>query len=246
MEKKLSGKTALITGAGRGIGRATAILFAQHGADVVLVSRTSDELYEVVDRCNEHEVRALIDPLNLANYKDVNFLFEMLSQLKVKVDILINNAATFRAGLIAEMPLSDFVETLQINLVAPFMLAHGIIPFLLAQGGGTIVNVSSLSGCFGVEKFPGFGAYNISKYGLWGLTEILALENRDRNIRINQISLSGVDTAMFREASPPGVEPDLTPAEVAAQILYLASADSFPLTGHNLILTGMPRKKDSE
>jgi NAD(P)-dependent dehydrogenase (short-subunit alcohol dehydrogenase family) len=90
----------------------------------------------------------------------------------------------------------------------------------------------------GVEKFPTFGSYNISKYGLWGLTEILALELKQKNIRVNQVSPSGVDTELFYRAVPPGVQPSLSPEDVANIILYLASERSAPLSGENLRLFG--------
>jgi 3-oxoacyl-[acyl-carrier protein] reductase len=146
----------------------------------------------------------------------------------MSVDILINNAAVFASGRSSEFPIERFQHLLDINLLAPYYLCQKVVPMMDSERWGTIVNVSSFSGCFGVTKFPGFGAYNISKYGLWGLTEILALENKERNIRVNQISLSGVDTEMFKQAAPPGIKANLTPEQVAGEILYLASDESAP------------------
>nr|MBN2276602.1 SDR family oxidoreductase [candidate division Zixibacteria bacterium] len=238
--KKLENKTALITGAGRGIGRATAPLFAGQGADLILVSRTDSELESIAGQCRSLGRNVYHEVFDLAELDRIDSFIDQVRSRFNRVDILINNAARFEAGLMREYPVDKFRLMLETNLVAPFYLAQKIIPLMDPESGGTIVNISSYSGCFGTEKFPGFGAYNISKYGLWGLTEILALENKEKNIRVNQLTLSGVDTDMFRRAVPPGVTADLTPEQVAEKILYLAGDDSHRLTGQNIMLPRMP------
>jgi 3-oxoacyl-[acyl-carrier protein] reductase len=245
--KKLIGKTALITGAGRGIGRATAIMFAEQGADLILIARTAQKLDETATLCKtiNNDVSVMSVPTDLADLRQIDWLFELANERSMTVDILINNAAAFASGLSSEFPIDQFQRLLDINLLAPYYLCQKAIPLMVKKHWGTIVNISSLSGCFGTVKFPGFGAYNIGKYGLWGLTEILALENVEHNIRVNQVSLSGVDTEMFREAAPPGVKADLTPEQVAGEILYLASDESAPITGGNLILDGQSRRWQS-
>ncbi|MFH1891795.1 MAG: SDR family oxidoreductase [Candidatus Zixiibacteriota bacterium] len=235
---KLAGKTALITGAGRGIGRATAVLFADQGASVVIISRTQSELEATAVLCAERGNNELAMMVDVSKVSEVDLLFENIAEQFPRVDILINNAALFDSGLMAEYPIDRLETMLRTNLLAPCYLAQKMIASVDPAIGGTIVNVSSYSGCVGVEKFPGFGAYNITKYALWGLTEILALENKHNNIRVNQVSLSGVDTKMFREAVPPGTEAELSADEVAEKILYLASEDSAPLTGQNIMLPG--------
>jgi NAD(P)-dependent dehydrogenase (short-subunit alcohol dehydrogenase family) len=241
--KTLFGKTTLITGAGRGIGRATAILFAEQGANLILVARTIEQLNETASLCHNANPKfmPLVITTDLADIHQIDKLFEQLFDQRQAIDILINNAAIFAAGPSARFPIDQFHRLLDINLLAPYYLCQKVLPMMKINRGGAIVNVSSLSGCFGTTKFPGFGPYNISKYGLWGLTEILALENEPHDIRVNQISLSGVDTQMFREAVPPGVKAALTPDQVATEILYLASDASAPITGRNLILDGKSR-----
>ena len=234
--KKLSGKAALITGAGRGIGRATAILFAEHGANLILVSRTAEELRGASQLCADRGVKAVWRTLDLSEGAQIDSFLDDVLRIHPRIDILVNNAARFDRGLMRQYPIERFEVMLRTNLLAPFYLAQKCLATMGPATGGAIVNISSYSGCFGVEKYPGFGAYNISKYGLWGLTEILALENQDRGIRVNQISLSGVDTKMFREAFPQGGRPDLTPEEVAEKILFLASDDSAPMTGMNIMM----------
>jgi NAD(P)-dependent dehydrogenase (short-subunit alcohol dehydrogenase family) len=240
---KLIGKTALITGAGRGIGRAVAILFARSGADLIIISRTATELEEAAEKCRSEGVNVFHASLDLGDQRQIDEFFEKINEKFPRINILVNNAARFSAGPVERYSVEELRLMLETNLVAPFYLSQKVIPLMEKSGGGTIVNVSSFSGCFGTEKFPGFGGYNISKYGLWGLTEILALENMKKNIRVNQISLSGADTEMFHRAVPPGVKANLTPEEVAGQILYLASDDSAPLSGENIMLAGMPERE---
>lgn len=234
---KLKGKTAFITGAGRGVGRATALLFAREGADLVLLSRTEVELEHSVELCEAEGRTVYWRPVDLADLAQVDAFLEDLRKQVKRIDILVNNAAMFDKGPIDSYPLDKLRQMLETNFIAPYYLAQQIIPMMDSRSGGAIVNISSLSGCVGPEKFPGFGAYNISKYALWGLTEVLALENKSKNIRVNQISLGGVETAMFRQAVPPGVKAELQPEDVAEKILYLVSDDSQGTTGQNILLT---------
>ncbi len=238
----------MVTGSGRGIGRAAALLFTREGGRLVLVARTLEQLEETAALCRE--IAAACDPLimpaDLSDHRQIGRVFADLTNRGIRIDVLVNNAASFVSGPVSQFSLEEFQYLLAVNLHAPFLLSQRVIPMMIERGGGAIINVSSLSGCFGTAKFPGFGAYNISKYGLWGLTEILALENRQHNIRVNQISLSGVDTQMFREAAPPGVKADLTPEQVAREILYLVSEESAPITGNNLILDGRSRRWQSD
>ncbi len=238
-EKPLSGRTALISGAGRGVGRAIAETFAAAGADLVLIARSKDELSATALECGRAGARVLAETVDLADIKQIDRLFTSLVGQRLKLNILVNNAAILIKSLLEEYDLADFDKMFAINVTAPLALSQRAIPIMKELGGGTIVNISSLSGCFGVQKFPGFGAYDITKYALWGLTEMLAIENMKHNIRVNQLSLSAVDTAMFRSAAPPGLKAALKAEDVGRHVLYLASEDSAPLTGENVILTGM-------
>jgi NAD(P)-dependent dehydrogenase (short-subunit alcohol dehydrogenase family) len=246
--KRLLGKTSLITGAGRGIGRATAVLFAREGSDLILAARSAEQLAETAALCHEADENCavLTVPTDLSDLSQLNRLSVSVAGFTDGVDVLVNNAAVFEAGLVQEFSIDKFRELLEVNLLAPFRLSQMVMSLMDKKESGTIVNISSLSGCFGTTKFAGFGPYNISKYGLWGLTEILALENWRRGIRVNQLSLSGVDTQMFTKAAPPGLKPELAPEQVAQEILYLASEESAPITGKNLILDGNCRRWQSD
>lgn len=237
--KKLNRKIVVVTGAGRGVGRTTAELFAREGASLILIARTASELAETAANCRSFgaDVRDLIIDLSRPGEFD-----SLQGALASGVDILVNNAAILIKGAMVDYNATDFDQMLAVNLRAPFLLAQMCIPIMKRRGGGTIVNISSLSGCIGVPKFAGFGPYNITKYGLWGLTEILALEHFADGIRVNQLSLAAVDTRMLRTAAP-DLKPNLTVDQVARQVLYLAANDSEPLTGENIILNGMPSRR---
>jgi NAD(P)-dependent dehydrogenase (short-subunit alcohol dehydrogenase family) len=236
MIRKLQGKTALITGAGRGIGKATAIRFAGEGVNLILLSRTQKELEETARICEAEDAKTYWVTLDLAIRNGIDRLFENIPGHFLPIDILINNAALFDRGLMNEYSADRFELMLKVNLLAPFYLSQKFVASRKGKAGGSIVNISSYSGLFGVHKFPGFGAYNITKYALWGLTEILALENENQGLRVNQITLSSVDTRMFHQAFPKGGVPQLTMDEVTEKILFLASDDSVPMTGRNIIM----------
>lgn len=234
--KKLEHKTALISGGGRGIGRATAELFAENGANIIILARTRNELEATARSCSKFGVRVLWKTVDLAHLEQIDSLFTGIEADFPALDILINNAAIFDSGLMAQFDIKRFQKVLAVNLIAPFYLSQKAIALISRQKGGAIVNISSFSGCFGVTKFRGFGAYDISKYGLWGLTEMLALELQSENIRVNQVSPSGVATRMFSQAVPPGITAEFKPRDIAEKILYLVSDESKPLTGQNILM----------
>jgi len=233
---KLDHKTAMVTGGGRGIGRATAELFAQNGANVVIVARTESELRETARVCSQYDVKVLWKAVDLAKLDQIDTLFDEIVKAFPSLDILVNNAAKFDSGMMAEYDIARFRNMLDINLIAPFYLSQKAVAMMNPESGGAIVNISSFSGCFNTVKFPGFGAYNISKYGLWGLTEILALELESKNIRVNQVSPSGVDTRMFEQAVPPGIKAEFQPSDIARKILELVSDKSSGITGQNIMM----------
>jgi 3-oxoacyl-[acyl-carrier protein] reductase len=237
MNKLLEGKTALITGASRGIGLAVVKLFRSHGANIFCCARTEDKLEEL-RKYSEDDTRIHTQKIDLKSRSEIDSFFTFIRENTNSLDIVINVAGVHIGSRIESIDEADYDSVMNVNLKAPLLICRSAIPLMENAGGGCIVNVSSLSGCFGLQKFESFGAYNISKYGLWGLTEILAIELKNKNIRVNQVSPSGVDTQMFYDAVPPGVKPSLSPEDVANTILYLASDSSTPLTGENIRLFG--------
>jgi NAD(P)-dependent dehydrogenase (short-subunit alcohol dehydrogenase family) len=237
--ESLKGKTALVTGASRGIGAEIATEFARRGANLIICARSADGLTNTAERCRTHDVKVLSEKVDLEDRDAIPHLFESINQSGSGLDIVVNNAAVLIKNEMALFPLDDFERMLRVNITASLHVSQLALPFL-KQGRGTIVNISSLSGCFGVPKFRSFGAYNISKYGVWGLTEILALEFADFGVRVNQISFAGVDTAMFRYGVGESVEAPIRIEDAARHVVYLASPESAPLTGENIILAGAP------
>ena len=236
MPDKFKNKFVLITGAGRGIGRACVKALLAEGAAVIGCSKNKINLTRLAEELPQYRNNLHLISIDLSQSSEIDLLFRFVNERTSLLHSVINCAAIHRAAFMADLCEEDYDAVLNVNLKAPALICRRAIPFLEKTGAATIVNISSLSGCVGLEKYPRFGTYNISKYGLYGLTEILALELKDRRIRVNQVSPSGVDTDMFYEAVPPGVKPFLKPEQVAGTVLYLAGEDSAPISGENIKL----------
>ncbi len=201
----MNAKTALITGAGRGIGAATAHLLASQGNHVILVSKTLTELQTEEKKINSlyPNVKTLVFAANLSDEKQVISLFEAIEKKFESLDILVNNAGLFRAANIYEMTLKLWHEVFAVNIDAMFLCSREAFKIMKKKPeGGVIVNISSLAGIRGQEKFPGTAAYAASKHAVLGLTEVMAVEGKPFNIRVNCIAPGAVDTQMLREGAP--------------------------------------------
>jgi len=231
MTQGYAGKVAIVTGGGRGIGRATALLMAREGARVVICSRSQAELDEVA--AQSEAVSTLCG--SVADETFVERLFTEAARITGRVDVLVNNAATLGRRLFAELEPSLWDEVLGVNLRGAYLCSRAAFKQMAAQSpmGGTIVNLSSLSGIHGPEKFPGLVAYNVSKAGVLSLTDSLAVEGKPYGIRVNTVGPGAVDTAMLREAGH-GLKAGATPEDIARSIVFLASDASHPMTGANV------------
>lgn len=198
---------AIVTGGAGGLGRAIVADLDGRGYDVRSWSRSTG-----IDVSDEAQVEAAARRLE-------------------GWDVLVNNAAVLIARRVQEMTFDDWERTLASGLRSAFLCSRAA--FRRMAPGGTIVNVSSLSGWWGAEKFPTMAAYVAAKSGLAGLTEVLAVEGRELGIRVNAVSPGSIDTPMLALSGAPR-EPVLQPAEVARVIGWLASPESRPLTGANL------------
>lgn len=234
---QLAGKSIIVTGAGSGIGRACAVKCAAEGARVALAGRRKRELEQTAQSTGAGAA-VFIRACDIGTEAGVLGLFEQALETWGRVDGLVNCAAIFRKAAAADLALEDWNELLRINLTGTFLTCREA--FRRMAPGGSIVNLASLSGVPGFEKFPGFTAYNVSKYGVLGLTEILAVEGKARGVRVNCLSPGAVDTAMLRQAAP-HLAPAVRPEEVADAAVYLLSDRSTAVTGANLILTGGAR-----
>jgi len=231
----LNNTVTIITGAGRGVGRATARLFARAGAQVVLFSRTLSHIEETAAEITASGGQALVISGDVACEDDVLALFKQVQETYGRVDILINSAAIVAVRPFAEMDVATWDQVINTNLRGTFLCCREAFRLMTAQQKGVIVNLSSLSGVKGVEKFPGLSAYNVSKAGVASLTEILAVEGRPHNIRVCVVSPGAVDTEMLRQAAP-HLKAGMTPEDLAEILLFLADDSGRMFSGSNIEL----------
>lgn len=229
----LAGKVAIITGASRGIGRATAAHFAALGAAVTLAARDTAALEANARAIEAAGGRALAQPSDVSDERSVEQLFARTVAAFGRVDIVVNSAGAIANVPFPEMEAATWDRVIGVNLRGTFLCCRAAFRQMIPQGGGVIINLSSLSGVKGVEKFPGLSAYNSSKFGVAGLTEILAVEGRSHGIRVLAVSPGAVDTEMLREAAP-HLKAGMTPEEMARILAWLAGPDARPLSGTNL------------
>ncbi len=228
-------RVAIITGAGRGVGRATSLLLANEGAQVVLFSRTLAHLQETAQLIAQVGGNALAVQGDVAREEDVLRLFQTVRETYGRVDILINCAGIVAVQPFMEMDVAMWDAVMNTNLRGTFLCCREAFRLMSVQQQGVIVNLSSLSGVKGVEKFPGLSAYNVSKAGIASLTEILAVEGRPHNIRVCVVSPGAVDTEMLRQAAP-HLKAGMTAADLAEIILFLADDSGRMFSGSNIEL----------
>jgi NAD(P)-dependent dehydrogenase (short-subunit alcohol dehydrogenase family) len=230
----LAGRVAVVTGASRGIGAATAEALASAGAHVVLGARDSDALAGVAGHIRADGGEATTVTTDVSNAADVERLFAAAAQVGRPA------ALVCAAGVLTSAPFGEttddiWEQTLAVNLTGSFLCCRAAFTAMRAAGEGRIVNIASLSGVYATEKFPGLAAYNVSKYGVIGLTEAIAVEGRNHGITAICVSPGAVDTHMLRRANPE-LRPGLTPGDVAQLILALLDSPLAPASGANIPL----------
>jgi len=251
---RLKNKTAIITGGGTGIGRASAILFAKEGANVVICGRRKQKL-KVAEGAITKELglkasdpkRILSISCDVSKQDAVNKLINKTIKQFNKIDILINNAGVFgKQSIVHKYALSDWEKIININLKGMFILAKKVIPKMISNGGGSIINIASILGNVAI---PGASAYNSSKGGVIMFTKSIAVEYGKHNIRANGICPGLVETPMTQ-----GLVADKKtssallnlypmgkfgkPEDIAYGCLYLASDESSWVTGTTLTIDG--------
>jgi NAD(P)-dependent dehydrogenase (short-subunit alcohol dehydrogenase family) len=231
----IEGRVAVITGAGRGIGRATAQLFAQQGARVVLFSQTPARLAETAAAIAAQGKQALTIVGDVAREQDVLAAFAQVKQQYGRIDILVNCAGIVAVRPFVDMDVETWDRVLAVNLRGTFLCCQAAFRMMAEQRQGVILNLSSLSGVPKVEKFPGLSAYNVSKAGVASLSEILAVEGKPYNIRVCVVSPGAVETEMLHQAAP-HLKAGMTPAELAAILLFLADDTGKGFNGSNVEL----------
>ena len=225
---------AVITGAGKGIGRATAEAVARAGAHVVVAARTATEVEDVAASIRKDGGAATAVAADVGRAADVDRLYQVAARVGPPT-ALVCAAAVLHKVAFDKTSLDTWDEIIRINLTGAFLCCRKAFPLMCDAGGGRIVNLASLSGIYGTEKFPGLAAYNVSKYGIVGLTEALAVEGRPYGISPICLSLGAVETDMLRRANPQ-LRASLTPSQAGALIVGLIEGPVVPASGVNIPL----------
>jgi NAD(P)-dependent dehydrogenase (short-subunit alcohol dehydrogenase family) len=233
-EHWLAGRLAVVTGASRGIGAATAEALAAAGARVVLAARDREALDGVVTRVRDAGGEATAVATDVSSATDVERLFERV-QAAGPLAALVCAAAVLTPARFTETTAELWDKTLRVNLTGTFLCCRAAFAAMRTGGEGRIVNIASLSGVYATEKFPGLAAYNVSKYGVIGLTEAIAVEGKALGISAMCVSPGAVDTEMLRRANP-SLRPGLTPEHVASLIVALIDSPLVPASGANIPL----------
>jgi len=224
----------VVTGASRGIGAATAAAVAAAGAHVVLAARDGQALGRVARRIRDAGGQATPVPTDVSDEPAVGRLFAEAAGIG-QLAVLVCAAGVLTPAPFAETASATWAETLGVNLTGTFLCCRAAFTAMAAAGEGRIVNFGSLSGVYATEKFPGLAAYNVSKYGVIGLTEAIAVEGKQHGISAICLSPGAVDTEMLRRANP-ALRPGLTPDDVAELIVALLDSRLAPASGANIPL----------
>jgi|TARA_R110000737_G_scaffold21837_3_gene40392 3-oxoacyl-[acyl-carrier protein] reductase len=194
--KDLKNKKAIITGGGRGLGKATAIAFAKEGIDVAITGRNEKNLKETVAELEAFGIKAIYSVFDIGNYESVKNSIKNIVDSLGSVDILVNNAGIAAFGSLEEMEVITWSEIIQTNLMGMYYVTKEILPYLIAQNEGDIINVSSTAGLNGNANTS---AYSASKFAVIGMSESLMKEVRKNNIRVCTLTPSTIASDMSIE-----------------------------------------------
>ena len=226
---KLKDKVALITGGGRGIGKAIALDYAREGAKLAICARTSSEIEEAAKEIKTVGTECLTVVCDVSLEEPVGNLVKKVKESFGRIDVLVNNAGVMtRPAPIAELEVRKWDYTMNVNLRGPFLVTRAVLPLMMRQKNGTIINVSS---SIGRAAYAYFGAYAVSKWGIEGFTQTLAAEVRSYNIRVNSVEPGYVATKLtgYRGSRPESV------TEV---FVFLGTDESKGITGRMLSSSG--------
>jgi len=221
---EFEGRVAIVTGGSTGIGRASAEMLASRGALVAIFARSAS---------SKNDSRFLAIDGDVSDPDAVERLFAETESRLGDCDILVNAAGMIDPKILAEVEPAEWDRMFAVNVRGTYLAARRALRAMIAKRAGAIVNVASISGVIGPEKFPGFVSYCASKAAVIAMTEALAVEVKQYGIRVNSVSPGSVDTRMWAEASG-GAPADMTPDEVAEVICFLASDRARAVNGQDV------------
>ena len=240
----MSNRVAFVTGSSRGIGRATALALSQAGHDIVVASFEVEKNEEVAAEIRAAGGKAMTSNLNLTSLESIRGSFAEAYAQFGRIDVLVNNAGITKDGLAMRMKPEDWSLVLQINLTGAFYAAQQVLPAMVKQRSGRIINIASVVGQAGNA---GQANYVSSKAGIIGLTKALAQEVASRNITVNAVAPGFIETDMTAVLPQEVREKMLAaiplkrmgkPEDVAAAVRFLASDDAAYITGHVISVNG--------
>jgi 3-oxoacyl-[acyl-carrier protein] reductase len=217
--ESLKGRAALITGAGKGIGKALAIALAAEGVNIGLLARTTADLEELAVELQQYQVKTAIATADVADIEAVNSAVAKLQTELGFIDILVNNAGVAFFGGFLDLEPAQFEQTIQINLLGVYYMTRAVLPAMIEHKTGDIINISSTAGLRGAAVTS---AYSASKFGLIGLSDSLMQEVRKHNIRVSTLTPSTVATGLAIDLKLTDGNPDkvMQPEDLAEFIMH--------------------------
>ncbi len=216
--ESIKGKNALVTGAGKGIGKAIAIALAQEGVNVALLARTTSQLEAVANDVEALGVKAVVVTADVTDMQSVNLAVDKVHEQLGSIDILINNAGIAAFGKFLELEPAQWENIIKVNLMGPYYVTRAVLPDMIDRQAGDIINISSTAGLKGA---PVTSAYSASKFGLIGMSESLMQEVRKHNIRVTTLTPSTVATELAIDLKLTDGNPDkvMQPEDFAELII---------------------------
>ena len=219
MSTQLNGKVAVVTGAGRGIGKVIAQTLAADGATVVTAARTGEEIESLAAAINDAGGKAVAIRTDITDETSVQNMFAAIDEQFGCVDILINNAGMGIFSHLVDCSAEDFDRVLAVNAGGSFLCSREAMKRMITQKSGYIINISSI---LGIRAYVNQGAYTAAKHAVMGLTKTLAIEGQPFGIRVSAVLPGGVNTEMIRQSRPDlNIDELLEPEDVAGAVMYL-------------------------